>query len=78
MNVNVFVMHVEGALQAEMLVLPLEPSAPVPEKYRTNWQYFATVDTSDKLFGGIDARAIEVEVASSGFAVVAPGEPRRT
>ncbi|MGV8830424.1 MAG: hypothetical protein ACOH2N_00490 [Devosia sp.] len=72
MNVNVFVMRVDGALQAEMLLLPIVPRAPIPDKYRVDWEYFATVDTADGLFGDIDARAIEVEMASSGFAVVVP------
>ena len=72
MNVNVFVMRIHGAIQAEMLVLPLVPSAPIPEKHRSGWSYFATVDTCDGIFGEIDARAIEVAIASSGFALVTP------
>jgi len=72
MNVNVFVSRADGALQSEILVLPQAPNAPLPEKYRNDWHYFATVDTGDKLFGDIDARAIESELASAGYAVVRP------
>ena len=77
MNVNVFVTRIDGALQNDLLVLPVSPEAVIPAQYRTGWNYFATVDTSDHIFGAIDSRAIEVEIASSGFAVVKPKAPDR-
>jgi len=77
MNVNVFVTRIDGALQNELLVLPLSPEAAIPAQYRSGWNYFATVDTGDHMFGAIDGRAIEVEIASSGFAVVKPQAPDR-
>ncbi|MGV8830357.1 MAG: hypothetical protein ACOH2N_00135 [Devosia sp.] len=77
MNVNVFVMRVDGALQAEMLLLPIVPRAPIPDKYRVDWEYFATVDTGDGMFVDIDALAIDIEIAASGFAVVIPTLPNR-
>jgi hypothetical protein len=39
--------------------------------------YFATVDIGDNIFGAVDGRAIEVEIAHSGFAVVKPRAPDR-
>ena len=77
MNVNVFVTRVDGALQTELLVLPLSPQAAIPPQYRVGWNYYATVDTGDRMFGDIDARAIETEIAKSGFAVVKPTAPDR-
>jgi hypothetical protein len=32
-----------------------------------SWRFYATTDGPDALFGEIDARAIEVELATSGF-----------
>lgn len=77
MNVNVFVTRVDGAVQTELLVLPLSPEAAIPPQYRTGWNYYATVDTGDHMFGDVDARAIEVEIALNGFAVVKPEAPDR-
>lgn len=70
MQVNVFITRANGQLQNQMLVLPLLPQSAIPPKYRTGWKYFATVDTGDRLFSGIDSKAIEVELASSGYALV--------
>lgn len=72
MNVNVFVTRVDGQLQNQLLVLPIKPEAMIPPQYRTGWNYFATVDTGDRMFGDVDARAIEAEIAATGFAVVKP------
>lgn len=77
MNVNVFVARVDGALRNELLVLPLTPEAAIPAQYRVGWNYYATVDSGDRMFGDVDARAIEVEIATSGFAVVTPVAPDR-
>jgi len=70
MNVNVFVTRVDGTLQNDLLVLPMSPQAAIPEQYRTGWNYYATVDTGDRMFGDVDAQTIEAEIAPSGFAVV--------
>lgn len=72
MNVNVLVTRVDGEMQTELLVLPLSPTAAIPPKYRVDWHYYATVDTGDRMFGDIDARAIELEIAANGYAVVKP------
>ena len=77
MRVNVFITRTEGKLQNELLVLPLSPQAAIPQQYRSGWNYYATVDTGDRLFGDIDARAIEAELAAAGFAVVIPQVPDR-
>jgi hypothetical protein len=72
MNVNVFVTRVDGQLQRDLLAVPLAPTAVIPPQYRTGWTYYATVDTGDRMFGDVDATAIEAEIAASGFAVVKP------
>lgn len=72
MQVNVFVTRRAGELQRELLVLPLSPEAAIPSEYRSGWNYYATVDTRDRMFGDVDARAIETELACSGYAVVTP------
>lgn len=77
MQVNVFVTRREGELQREMLVLPLSPQTAIPPEYRSGWNYYATVDTGDRLFGDIDALAIEAELAASGYAIVKPEVPDR-
>jgi hypothetical protein len=77
MQVNVFVMRRDGETPSELLVLPMPPEAATQEKYQIAWNYYATVDTGDRMFGEIDARAIEAEIAASGFAVVTPQVPDR-
>lgn len=77
MQVNVFVTRVDGKLQRDLLVLPQAPDAAIPAQYREGWTYYATVDTLDRMFGDIDARAIEAEIGKSGFAVVTPSVPDR-
>lgn len=77
MQVNVFVNRTDGKLQNELLVIPLTPQAPVPPQYRNGWSYYATVETGDHMFGGVDARAIEAELAVTGFAIVMPKVPDR-
>ena len=77
MQVNVFISRSSGHLQDELLVLPMTPKAPIPKQYRVGWRYFATTDTTDAMFGDVDARAIEVEISSCGFAVVSPEAPDR-
>jgi hypothetical protein len=77
MQVNVFVARESGRLQEALLILPMVPRAPIPKDYRVGWRYFATTDTDDALFGEIDARAIEVELENSGFALVSPKAPGR-
>jgi hypothetical protein len=72
MQVNVFVTRENDQLQGELLVLPMVPKAPIQKQYRIGWRYFATTDTADAMFGEIDARAIEVEISSTGFAIVSP------
>jgi len=77
MQVNVFVARVGEQLQTDLLVLPVSPQADIPPQYRVDWNHHATVDTSDPMFGDIDARAIEAEIAKSGFAIVKPEAPDR-
>jgi len=77
MQVNVFVTRQEGQLQRELLVLPLSPEAAIPPQYQEGWTYFVTVETTDRIFGDVDAEAIEAEIAASGFAVVTPQVPDR-
>lgn len=77
MQVNVFVTRTAGQLQRELLVLPMSPEAAIPPKFRSGWNYYATVDTGDGMFGDIDARTLESELASSGFALVTPHTPDR-
>lgn len=77
MQVNVFVTWKNGQLQRELLVLPLAPQTAIPVEYRDSWNYYATVETGDRMFGDIDAQAIEVEIAASGFAMVTPEVPDR-
>ena len=72
MQVNVFVARESGQLADGLLVLPMVPKAPIPKQYRIGWHYFATTGTNDAMFGEIDARAIEVEIETSGFALVKP------
>ncbi|WP_299753155.1 hypothetical protein [Devosia sp.] len=55
----------------------MSPEAAIPPQYRVGWTYYATVDTGDRMFGDIDARGIEAEIASSGFALVKPEAPDR-
>jgi hypothetical protein len=75
MQVNVFITRIAGQLQRQLLVLPMSPEVTIPPEYRTGWNYYATVDTGDRMFG--DARAIETELAGSGYAVVTPQVPDR-
>ena len=77
LQVNVFVTRTEGKMQHELLVLPLSPQSAIPPQYRDGWNYYATVDTGDRMFGDVDARAIEAELASTGYAVVTPQAPDR-
>lgn len=77
MNVNVFVTRVDGALQNELLILPLSPQAAIPPQYRVGWNYYTTVDSGDRMFGDIDTLAIEAEIAKSGFALFRPSAPDR-
>jgi hypothetical protein len=77
MQVNVFITRSKGQLQRELLVLPMSPQSAIPPEYRSGWNYYATVDTRDQMFGNVDARAIETELANSGFAVVMPQTPDR-
>jgi hypothetical protein len=74
MQVNVFVMRRDGETPSELLVLPVPPEGTIQQKYQTAWNYYATVDTGDRMF---DAVAIETELASSGFAIVRPIAPVR-
>lgn len=76
MLVNIFVTRQDGAMQ-NLMVPPLAPTAAIPAQYRTGWNYYATVDTGDRLFGNIDAVAVETELANSGFALVSPEIPDR-
>ncbi|MBW4653518.1 MAG: hypothetical protein KME20_10860 [Kaiparowitsia implicata GSE-PSE-MK54-09C] len=77
MQVNVFITRSEGQLQSDLLVLPMSPQSAIPPKYRTGWTYYATVDTGDRMFGDLDALAIENELAAAGFAIVTPQTPDR-
>jgi hypothetical protein len=78
MQVNVFVAQESGQLEEALLILPMVPEAQIPEDYSLGWRYFATTCTGDALFGEIDARAIEVELENSGFALVSPKAPDRS
>jgi hypothetical protein len=78
MQVNVFVTRVEGQLQNNLLVLPISPQAAIPDQFRRGWNYYATVDTRDHIFGDVVAVAIEIEIANTGFAVVTPKVPDRS
>lgn len=72
MRVNVFVMRRDGETPSELLVLPMPPEAATQQNYETAWNYYATVDTGNRIFGDVDGQVIEAELASSGFAVVTP------
>lgn len=72
MQVNVFITQVGEQPQPELLVLPTSPQAVVPPQYQVGWNYFGSVDTGHPMFGDINAAAIEIEIAKSGFAVVKP------
>jgi hypothetical protein len=77
MQVNVFITREDGQLQNKLLVLPISPQSAIPKEHRDDWRYYATVSTGDRMFGDIDARAIETEVAANGFAIVSPEVPDR-
>lgn len=77
MRVNVFITRRDGQLQNELLVLPCSSEASIPAQHRLEWVYYATTDTSDSMFGNMDADTLEEEIAEKGFAVVAPELPDR-
>lgn len=72
MQVNVFITHQEGALRNSLLVPPQSPQAAIPKEYQAGWQYFATVNSGDEMFGGISARSIELDILTAGHALVDP------
>ena len=74
MQVNVFIAHQEGQSQNKLLLLPNNPSAAIPTEYRSGWTYYATLDSRDAMFEG---RAVDVDLAARGFAVVLPEVPDR-
>jgi hypothetical protein len=78
MRVNVFITRQDGQLQNELLVLPVTSDGSIPQQYRLQWVYYATTDTSDSMFGNMDAKTLEEEIAEKGFAVVVPELPDRT
>jgi len=67
MQVNVFIAHKQGALKNQLLVLPLTPEAAISAEYRTGWQYYATVNAGDRMFGELDPAALEAAIVSNGF-----------
>lgn len=75
MQVNVFVTRVDEKPQPELLVLPTSPEMVLPPQYQVGWNYYGTVNTGHPMFGEINAAAIEIELAKSGFAVVRPVPP---
>ena len=77
MQVNVFITRKQGQLQRELLVLPVSPQTSVPPKYRSGWNYYATVDTRDRMFGEGGGDTIEAALARTGFAVMTPQAPDR-
>ena len=77
MQVNVFITRQQGRLGTQLLVLPINPQAAIPKEYRDGWRYYSTVNPGDRMFGDIDARAIEAELAASGYAIVTPEAPDR-
>jgi hypothetical protein len=77
MRVNVFITRQDGQLQNGLLVLPVSSDASIPQQYRLQWIYYATTDTSDSMFGNLDADTLEEEIARKGFAVVVPELPDR-
>jgi hypothetical protein len=70
----VFITRQDGQLQNRLLVLPREPTAAIPEQYRTGWTYYGTLDSADTMFGGV---GVELELQSKGFAVLDPKVPDR-
>ncbi|RYD73399.1 MAG: hypothetical protein EOP84_21605 [Verrucomicrobiaceae bacterium] len=72
MQVNVFITRQDGHLLNELLVLPMSADAAIPSNYRLEWVYYATTNTSDQMFGDLDAETLEAEIAEKGFAVVKP------
>lgn len=77
MRVNVFVTRVAGQLRNELLVLPSSPQTAIPAKYRTGWNYYATMDTGDRMFGQVGSAVLEAELATNGFATMRPIAPDR-
>lgn len=75
MLVNVFVMRRDGETPSELLVLPLSPEVATQQAYQTAWNYYATVDTGDRIFDDVDAQALEATLARLGFAVITPIAP---
>lgn len=75
MKVSVFVMRRDGETPSELLVLPLSPEVATQQAYETAWNYHATVDTGDRIFGNVDAQCLETTLARSGFAVITPIAP---
>ncbi|HEY8576836.1 MAG TPA: hypothetical protein VIL88_10915 [Devosia sp.] len=72
MRVNVFITREDGQFLNKLLVLPASVQSVIPEQFRGAWDYYATVDSGDGMFGDVDAVTVEAAIATSGFAVVTP------
>ena len=70
MRVNVFIAHADT--QNTLLVLPDNPKSVLPHQFKVDWEYYATVLTSDRMFREVDAQTIADEIAANGFALVPP------
>jgi len=70
MRVNVFIAHADT--QNTLLVLPDNPESVLPHQFKVDWDYCATVLTSDRMFRGVDAQTIADEIVANGFALVPP------
>ncbi len=71
-QVNVFISQ-PGTLDVPtLLVLPTSPGAAIPQHLRSlQWDYFATIATSDALIGA-SADQVEDNLARDGYALVPP------
>jgi hypothetical protein len=74
MQVIVFTARAD-AENSTLLVLPDSPEAIIPSDFKVDWEYYAAVKTSDRLFHGVDAATIKDEIAANGFAIVSAQEP---
>ncbi|HEY0034895.1 MAG TPA: hypothetical protein VGB81_16655 [Devosia sp.] len=77
MQVNVFITHQDGDARTKLLVLPSSPNASIPPQFRLGWIYYATTNTSDAMFGDLDAMTLEEQLARQGYAIVRPETPDR-
>jgi hypothetical protein len=73
MQVIVFISKVDQSGSApRLLILPDRPDVAIPPHLRdTEWTYFVTTSSNDKLIGAAAAR-IEAELVTEGYSMVKP------